>query len=224
MKKLRIVLDGMIKNNSTFVLLLGLCSILASSSTFSSAVGMGVAVTLVLIFTNVIISLIRKITPNDIRIPVFIVIIAAMVTIIQMLMKAFTPELALTLGVFLPLIVVNCIIMARAEVFASKNNPFDSFLDALGIGLGYILSIVALSLLREILGTGALRFVDPFTNSELFNITIFPSQYAIPLFAQNTGAFLMLGLMLATINAITAAVSARKAKKQAAAIPTKGGN
>jgi len=224
MKKLNIIVDGIIKSNSTFVLLLGLCSILASSSTFSSAVGMGVAVILVLMTTNVIISLVRKITPNDIRIPVYIVIIAVVVSIIQMIMKAFTPELALTLGVYLPLIVVNCVIMARAEVYASKNNPFDSFLDALGIGLGYLFSIVALSLLREIIGTGALRFVDPFTNSELFNVRLFPFQYAIPLFAQNAGAFLMLGLMLAAINAIQAAITTRKAKKQAANSATKGGN
>ncbi len=213
MKKFQIILEGMIKNNSTFVLLLGLCSILASSAAFSSAVGMGVAVILVLITTNILISLIRKITPNDIRIPVFIVVIAAVVTIIQMLMKAFTPELAMTLGVYLPLIVVNCIIMARAEVYASKNNVLDSFLDAIGIGLGYLLSIVALSLLREIIGTGGLAFINPFTNATVFDVQIFPAQYAIGIFTQNAGAFMMLGLMLATINAIQAGVASRKARQ-----------
>ncbi|HAV20021.1 MAG TPA: electron transporter RnfE [Firmicutes bacterium] len=217
MKKLNIILEGIVKNNSTFVLLLGLCSILASSSTFSSAVGMGVAVIIVLITTNIIISSIRKITPNDIRIPVFIVVIASVVSIIQMLMKAYTPELAMTLGVYLPLIVVNCIIMARAEVYASKNNVFDSFLDAIGIGIGYFLSIVALSLFREILSTGALKFIDPFTNSTVFDIRIFNADYAIGLFSQSAGAFLMLGLMLASINAIQSSVSNRKLRKAEAA-------
>ncbi len=217
MKKLNIIIEGIVKNNSTFVLLLGLCSILAVSSKFSDAVGMGAAVIIVLIMTNIIISLIRKITPNDIRIPVYIVIIASVVTIIQMVMKAFTPELAISLGVYLPLIVVNCVIMARAEVYASKNNPFDSFLDALGIGIGYLLSIVALALLREIIGTGALSFTDPFTNTTLFNVRIFPVEYAISIFNQNTGAFLMLGLMLAMINAIQIAKANRIAKKAALA-------
>ena len=158
MKKLNIVLEGIVKNNTTFVALLGLCSILAVSSRLSDAFGMGMAVILVLVLTNLIISLIRKITPNDIRIPVFIVIIASVVTIIQMLMQAFTPDLALSLGVYLPLIVVNCIIMARAEVFASKNNPLDSLLDAVGSGIGYFLSIIALAALRELLGTGGIAF------------------------------------------------------------------
>jgi electron transport complex protein RnfE len=222
MKKLNIILEGMFKNNATFVMLLGLCSILANSVSFTSAVGMGVAVILVLITTNIIISLIRKITPNDIRIPVYIVVIAAVVTIIQMLMKAFTPELALSLGVYLPLIVVNCIIMARAEVYASKNSVLDSFLDAIGVGFGYLLAIVAVSLFREIIGTGGLEFIDPFTNTTLFKIEIFPAQYAIGFFTQNAGAFTVLGLMAAAIAAIQAGMAARKARKAKAAQPAVG--
>lgn len=220
MKKLNIIIEGIVKNNSTFVALLGLCSILAVSARLSDAVGMGVAVILVLIMTNIIISLIRKITPNDIRIPVFIVVIASVVTIIQMLMQAFTPELALSLGVYLPLIVVNCVIMARAEVFASKNKPLDSFLDAIGIGIGYFLSLVALAFLRELLGTGAISFTDPFTNNVLFNVPIFPD-YKIALFVQPAGAFLMLGIMLAVINAIQAHSATVNAKKEKAAVASK---
>jgi len=217
MKKLNIVLEGIVKNNTTFVALLGLCSILAVSSNLSDAFGMGMAVILVLILTNLIISLIRKITPNDIRIPVFIVIIASVVTIIQMLMQAFTPDLALSLGVYLPLIVVNCIIMARAEVFASKNNPLDSLLDAVGSGIGYFLSIVALAALRELLGTGGISFTNPFTNSEVFNLSLFP-QYRIGLFVQPAGAFLMLGIMLAVINAIQIGKTNRQAKSSGATV------
>ncbi|HOJ44969.1 MAG TPA: electron transport complex subunit E [Bacilli bacterium] len=217
MKKLNIVLEGIVKNNTTFVALLGLCSILAVSSNLSDAFGMGMAVILVLILTNLIISLIRKITPNDIRIPVFIVIIASVVTIIQMLMQAFTPDLALSLGVYLPLIVVNCIIMARAEVFASKNNPLDSLLDAVGSGIGYFLSIVALAALRELLGTGGISFTNPFTNLEVFNLSLFP-QYRIGLFVQPAGAFLMLGIMLAVINAIQIGKTNRQNKSSGAAV------
>jgi len=211
MKKFNIIIEGIVKNNTTFVALLGLCSILAVSSNLSDAFGMGMAVILVLILTNLIISLIRKITPNDIRIPVFIVVIASVVTIIQMLMQAFTPELALSLGVYLPLIVVNCIIMARAEVFASKNNPLDSLLDAIGSGIGYFLSIIALAALRELLGTGGLSFTNPFTNLEMFSVSLFP-QYRIGLFVQPAGAFLMLGFMLAIINAIQISKTNRLAK------------
>ena len=218
MKKLNIVLEGIVKNNSTFVLLLGLCSILAVSGSVSNAFGMGLAVIIVLIMTNIIISLIRKITPNDIRIPVYIVVIATVVTIIQMVMNAFTPDLAMSLGVYLPLIVVNCIIMARAEVFASKNNPLDSFLDAIGIGIGYFLSIVALAFLRELLGTGGLSFVDPFSNTTLFSFSLFP-EYAIGLFTQPAGAFLMLGLMLASINAIQSGIEAKKKRTAELSVP-----
>ena len=175
---------------------------------------MGLAVTIVLMMTNLIISLLRKIIPTEIRIPVYIIVIASMVTIVEMLMKAFTPELTITLGVYLPLIVVNCIIMARAEAFASKNNPLDSLIDGLGTGFGYILSILVLSLLREILGTGSLTFINPFTNVTVFSWTIFDARYAISLMVDNTGAFLILGLLLSAINGITMAISSYKKRKK----------
>ena len=213
-QKFNIFISSAFTNNSVFILLLGLCSILATSNTFSSALGMGLAVTIVLMMTNLIISLLRKIIPTEIRIPVYIIVIASMVTIVEMLMKAFTPELTITLGVYLPLIVVNCIIMARAEAFASKNNPLDSLIDGLGTGFGYILSILVLSLLREILGTGSLTFINPFTNVTVFSWTIFDARFAISLMVDNTGAFLILGLLLAAINGITMAISSYKKRKK----------
>jgi Na+-translocating ferredoxin:NAD+ oxidoreductase subunit E len=220
-QKLQIFINGAFTNNSTFVLLLGLCSILATSNTFSSALGMGMAVMIVLMMTNLIISLIRKIIPNEIRIPVYIIIIASMVTIVEMLMKAFTPELTVTLGVYLPLIVANCIIMGRAEVFASKNGPLDSLIDGFSTGFGFVLSIIILSLLREILGTGALTFVNPFTNLTVFNVTIFDARYAITLMVDNTGAFLILGLLLAAINSIMIFFTSSQKKRKEEALKAK---
>jgi Na+-translocating ferredoxin:NAD+ oxidoreductase subunit E len=198
----KLVFQAAITNNSTFIMLLGLCSVLAASNSFSTSIGMGVAVTLVIIVTNMLVSSIRKITPEEIRIPVYIVLIAAVVTMIQMLMKAYTPQLAMSLGVYLPLIVVNCIIMARAEVFASKNTVMNSFFDGLGTGLGYLLAIIAISLVREIFGTGALSFVEPFGNTTVFSFRIFDPQWAIGLFISPTGAFLSIGLIIALINVI----------------------
>ncbi|HPN61114.1 MAG TPA: electron transport complex subunit RsxE [Bacilli bacterium] len=217
-QKINIFISSAFSNNSTFVLLLGLCSILATSSTLSSAVGMGLAVMIVLMMTNLIISLLRKIIPPEIRIPVYIIIIASTVTIVEMLMKAFTPQLTITLGVYLQLIVVNCIIMARAEVFASKNKPLDSLIDGVGTGFGYLISIIVLSLLREILGTGSLTFVNPFTNATVFSWTIFDARYAISLMVSNTGAFLILGLLLAAINGLGMVISSRKKRRKEALI------
>jgi electron transport complex protein RnfE len=163
---------------------------------------MGVAVILVIIITNMLVSAVRNITPNEIRIPVYIVLIASVVTIIQMLMRAFTPQLAMSLGVYLPLIVVNCIIMARAEVFASRNGVVDSIFDGLGTGIGFFLAIVAISLVREIFGTGSLQWVEPFGNTEIFNVTILPPGFALSIFVTPTGAFITIGLLLALVNAI----------------------
>lgn len=183
-------------------MMLGLCSVLASSNSLSTSIGMGVAVILVIMITNMLVSAVRNITPNEIRIPVYIVLIASVVTIIQMLMQAFTPQLAMSLGVYLPLIVVNCIIMARAEVFASRNRVVDSILDGLGTGLGFFLAIVAISLVREILGTGGLQWIEPFGNTEVFNVTILPSGFALSILLTPTGAFITIGLLLALVNAI----------------------
>ena len=181
---------GFIRENPVFSLYLGLCSTLAITTTLNNAIGMGVAVIVVLIMSNVIISLIRNITPSEIRIPVYIVIIATLVKIIQMLIKAYAPSLDSALGVFIPLIVVNCIILGRAEAFASKNGVFDSALDGLGMGLGYTVSIILMSAIRQIIATGILSFDNPFDAAQnIFSIRIIPEDFAISMSSQPFGAF-----------------------------------
>ena len=181
---------GFIRENPVFSLYLGLCSTLAITTTLNNAIGMGVAVIVVLIMSNVIISLIRNITPSEIRIPVYIVIIATLVKIIQMLIKAYAPSLDSALGVFIPLIVVNCLILGRAEAFASKNGVFDSALDGLGMGLGYTVSIILMSAIRQIITTGILSFDNPFDAAQnIFSIRITPEAFAISMFSQPFGAF-----------------------------------
>jgi len=215
-EKLKIITSGIIQGNPTFVLFIGMCAVLAVTNTFSSAFGMGLAVIAVLILSNVIISLIRKLVPDDIRIPVYIVVIAVLVTVIQMFMEAYTADLAATLGVYLPLVVVNCIILGRAEAYANKNTVLDSFLDGVGTGLGFLAAVSAVSIIREIVGTGAFGFKDPFTNTVLFQVQLFPQQYAISLFIQNAGAFLVLGLLVAVINAVSGKIIKKRELKAAA--------
>lgn len=199
MKKFDIFKKGLFVENPIFVLLLGLCSALAITTSLTNALGMGMAVICVLLMSNAIISLLRKIIPNEIRIPVFIVIIATLVKCVQMLMNAYTPELYKSLGVFIPLIVVNCIILGRAESFASKNGVVDSILDALGMGIGYTLAVLIISFCRELIGTGGLSLLNPFNSSQvIFKVDLF-SEYAISLFTQPAGAFLTLGCILAFI-------------------------
>ena len=147
---------GLIKDNPVFSLFLGICSTLAITTTVNNAIGMGVSVIIVLIMSNVIISCVRKITPDEIRIPVYIVIIATLVKIIQMLIQAYAPSLNTSLGVFIPLIVVNCIILGRAEAYASKNKPIASLFDGIGMGLGFTLSITCIGAVRELIGAGSL--------------------------------------------------------------------
>ena len=169
---------GFIRENPVFSLYLGLCSTLAITTTLNNAIGMGVAVIAVLIMSNVIISLIRNITPSEIRIPVYIVIIATLVKVIQMLIKAYAPSIDTALGVFIPLIVVNCIILGRAEAFASKNKVLDSALDGLGMGLGYTVSIIIMSAIRQILATGVISFDNPFNAAQnIFTLRIIPVSY-----------------------------------------------
>ena len=144
MNKLQLILKGIVKENPTFVLVLGMCPTLGTTTSAANGFGMGVATMAVLILSNIVISLIKNLIPDKVRIPAFIVVIASFVTIVQMLMQAFVPALYATLGVFIPLIVVNCIILGRAEAFASKNNAFDSALDGLGIGLGFTLSLTVI--------------------------------------------------------------------------------
>ena len=191
---------GLIKDNPVFSLYLGICSTLAITTTVNNAIGMGAAVIMVLILSNVIISCIRKITPDEIRIPVYIVIIASLVTIIQMLIQAFAPSLNDSLGVFIPLIVVNCIILGCAEAFASKNNVLDSAIDGLGMGLGYTLAVVVMSFLRELLATGGCTITNPFNVSQvLFSFSIIPEEYTISMFGSSVGAFVTFAILAAVV-------------------------
>lgn len=212
MKKFDIFKNGLFAENPIFVLMLGLCSSLAITTSLTNALGMGVAVLCVLVMSNVIISLLRKIIPNEIRIPVFIIIIATLVKCVQMLMNAYTPALYESLGVFIPLIVVNCIILGRAESFASKNGVIDSLFDALGMGLGYTMAVLIISFFRELIGTGGLSLYNPFDASQvIFQFEIF-SDYAVSLFTQSAGAFMTLGCILAFIQFMKVR-KANKAKK-----------
>jgi electron transport complex protein RnfE len=186
--------------------------VLATTSGVSSALGMGLAMLAVIIVSNIVVSLIRKIIPNEIRIPVMIVIIATIVTVVEMLMKAYLPDLAANLGVYLSIIVVNCIIFARAESFALKNGVLDSFLDAIGTGLGFILSVLLLALAREVVGTGAIDFNSFISGESLYLLRIFPQQYAISIFVENSGAFIMLGLLVALISYLVPKIGGMKEK------------
>ena len=156
MNKMQILLNGILKSNPVFVLVLGMCPTLGTTTSAENGMGMGLATTAVLIMSIIVISLIKNLIPDKVRIPAFIVVIASFVTIIQMVMEAFVPALYASLGVFIPLIVVNCIILGRAEAFASKNSPIDSALDGVGIGLGFTLALTAMGAVREILGSGAI--------------------------------------------------------------------
>ncbi len=192
--------NGLIKENPVFGLYLGLCSTLAITTTINNAIGMGVAVICVLILSNVIISAIRNLVPDDIRIPVYIVIIATLVKIIQMLIQAYTPALDTSLGVFIPLIVVNCIILGRAEAFASKNGVLDSALDGLGMGLGYLLAVLAMSLIRQLLATGVLSLNNPFDETQiLFSLRLIPEAYTIQMFSMPLGAFMTFACLAAAL-------------------------
>lgn len=193
--------NGLLKDNPVFSLYLGICSTLAITTSVNNGLGMGVAVICVLIMSNVIISLVRNITPEEIRIPVYIVIIATLVKIIQMLIEAYVPALNTSLGVFIPLIVVNCIILGRAEAFASKHGVLDSALDGLGMGLGYTLAVTSMSLIREVLSTGMINLVNPFDETQvLFNIRILPDDYVISMFSSPVGAFVTFAILAALVS------------------------
>ena len=192
-------LKGIINENPLFVSILGTCPALATTKTLEAAIGMGLLFTIVLICSNVIVSLSRKWIPEEIRTPSYIVIIATFVTIVKMLTNAFLPELFSTLGVFMSLIVVNCIVLGRAEAYASKNKPFDSFIDALGMGAGYTLAIMAMALFRELIGTGAFTFGKIFTFIPYFKLQIIPAEFKISIFQNPAGAFIVFALILAVI-------------------------
>ncbi len=182
---------GFIKENPVFVLVLGMCPTLGVTSSAINGLGMGLATTFVLMMSNIVISLVKNVIPDKVRIPSFIVIIAAFVTVVQLAMQAYVPSLYKSLGLFIPLIVVNCIVLGRAEAFASKNTLVSSAIDGLGIGLGFSFALVLLGGIREILGSG-----------KLFNLTLYPENYVTLLFVLAPGAFIVLGYLIAIINRI----------------------
>ncbi len=191
MNNLKVILNGIVKENPTFVLLLGMCPTLGTTSSALNGMSMGLATTAVLIFSNIIISLIKSFIPDMVRIPSFIVVIASLVTILQMCIKAYAPEIDASLGLFIPLIVVNCIILGRAEAFAAKNSAIASACDGIGMGIGFTLALTLLGAVREILGTGC-----------VFTLSIFPEQYGALVFVLAPGAFIALGYLIAIVNRI----------------------
>ena len=192
MKRFNILLKGIIRENPTFVLILGMCPTLGTTTSAINGAGMGIATMFVLIMSNIVISLIKNLIPDKVRIPAFIVVIASFVTVIQLLMEAYVPSLYETLGVFIPLIVVNCIILGRAEAFASKHNVLDSALDGLGIGLGFTLSLTVIGAVREILGSGSVFGYKFIEGDGMIAFVIAP------------GAFLVLGYLMVLFNKATA--------------------
>ena len=202
---LSVFLNGLIVENPTFVLMLGMCPTLGITTQAMNGVGMGLATTFVLVFSNLFISLLRNIIPEKVRIPSYIVIIASFVTLIDLMMQAFLPSLYEALGIFIPLIVVNCIILARAEAFASKNSPLYSAVDGLGMGLGFTCSITLIGIVRELIGNGS-----------VFGISLLGASYEpMLLFVLAPGGFITYGLLLGIINAITAKRVAKKGGDQA---------
>ena len=188
--KLSIITKGLLKENPTFVLVLGMCPTLATTTSAMNGLEMGLATMFVLILSNIVISLIAPIVPDKVHIPVYIVVIATFVTLLQLLMQAYTPDVYRTLGLFIPLIVVNCIILGRAEAFASKNGLLDSALDGIGIGIGFTLALTAIGIVREILGSGA-----------VFGWKFMPGDGALA-FVMAPGAFLVLGYLMVLFNKI----------------------
>ncbi len=189
MNALRIIFDGIIKRNPTFVLILGMCPTLGTTSSALTGMSMGLATLFVLMCSNMAVAAIKNIVPDKVRIPVYIVVIASFVTILQMLMQAYVPALYSSLGIFIPLIVVNCILLGRAEAFASKNTVFASLCDGLGVGVGFTLALTILGAVRELLGTGS-----------VFGMQVYNADFGALLFVLAPGAFIVLGLLIALFN------------------------
>lgn len=187
------LINGLVKENPTFVLILGMCPTLGTTTSAINGMGMGLATMAVLMCTNTVISALKNLIPDQVRIPSYIVVIAAFVTIVQMCMQAYMPELYATLGLFIPLIVVNCIVLGRAEAFAAKNNPLASFMDGIGIGLGFTGALTIIGAIRELLGTGC-----------IFGFNLYPERFGILVFVLAPGAFLTLGYLIAIINKLRA--------------------
>ena len=191
--------DGLLTQNPVLVQLLGMCSTLAITTTISNGIGMGLSVTIILTLSNIFISLLRRIIPEQVRIACYIVVIAGFVTMVDLLLQAFFPDIAESLGVFIPLIVVNCIILARAESFASKSKPLPAAIDGICQGLGYTMILLAMSAIRELLGAGTLN-----------GSRIFPAEYAANMLALPVGGFLTLGCLIALMQYIQRKVKGGK--------------
>ena len=191
MNNFKVLMNGIITENPTFVLLLGMCPTLGTTSSALNGMSMGLATTFVLICSNMVISLIKNLIPDMVRIPAFIVVIASFVTALQMCMQAYVPGIYASLGLFIPLIVVNCIILGRAEAFASKHGVIPSFFDGLGMGIGFTLALTLLGAVRELLGTG-----------KIFGWAIWPEDYGMLMFVLAPGAFIVLGYLIAIVNKI----------------------
>ncbi len=189
MNNIKILLNGIVRENPTFVLLLGMCPTLGTTSSALNGMSMGLATLFVLICSNVVISALKRWIPDQVRIPAFIVIIATFVTVVQMVMEAFVPDLYASLGLFIPLIVVNCIVLGRAEAFAAKNNVIASAFDGIGIGLGFTLALTLLGIVREGFGTG-----------KFFGLTFMPEEFGSLIFVLAPGAFIALGYLIALVN------------------------
>jgi electron transport complex protein RnfE len=189
MNYLKIIKNGIVDENPTFVLLLGMCPTLATTSSAVNGMSMGLATAFVLVCSNTVISAVKKLIPDQVRIPAYIVVIASFVTVLQMCMEAFLPDLYRSLGLFIPLIVVNCIVLGRAEAFASRNGVAASAFDGVGAGLGFTLALTLLGLLRELLGTG-----------RAFGLAVFPENFGALVFVLAPGAFIALGYLIAVVN------------------------
>ena len=205
--KIQIFLNGIIKENPTLVLLLGMCPTLGTTSSATNGMGMGLATTFVLLCSNIVISLIKKFIPDAVRIPGYIVVIATFTTVVQMLLEAYVPPLYASLGIFLPLIVVNCIVLGRAESFASKNGVIDSAFDGLGMGLGFTVALTIVGALREILGSG-----------KIFGFELMPSQFGSLVFILAPGAFIVLGFVIGIKNSMDRRSKAKAAAKAEAEV------
>ena len=187
-KKLSLILDGFVKNNPTFVLVLGMCPTLATTTSAINGLEMGLATLFVLVLSNIAISLLAPVVPDKVHIPVYIVVIATFVTVLQLLMQAYTPAAYTTLGLFIPLIVVNCIVLGRAEAFANKHGVLESLLDGVGVGLGFTLSLTVIGIVREVLGSGS-----------VFGWKFIPGDGMLA-FVMAPGAFLVLGYLMVLFN------------------------
>ena len=195
--------NGIIKENPTFVLMLGMCPTLAVTTAAVNGLGMGLSTTVVLALSNLMISALRRVIPDKVRMPAYIVIVASFVTMVQLLMQAYVGSLYETLGIYIPLIVVNCIILGRAEAYASKNPPMASLFDGIGMGLGFTLALTVLGLVRELIGNGT-----------VFGLTVIPSAYTVPIFVLAPGAFFVLAVLTALQNKLKAPSATNRGDKK----------